>query len=353
MPTSKLQSKPQSLSTLNTFALSAKSTAYVAITAAEQLTPELLAGQPYLILGGGSNLLLAEDFNGLVLHNQIKGIERTERNNHYLLRVGAGENWHELVMYCGQQHIGGLENLALIPGLAGAAPVQNIGAYGVDFSDVCDYVDVVDLDNGERRRLDAGECEFGYRCSVFKHQRRYFITHIGLKLHKEWQPRLGYGELNEWAKSLTTAVMPQQIANQICQIRLKKLPDPAVLANAGSFFKNPVIAVDHAERLLERYPDMPCYPAGQGKKLAAGWLIDQCGLKGFAIGDAQVHQRQALVLVNKGHATAGQLLQLAVEIRRQVKATFAVTLEPEVNIVGEQGYLSLDEAVAHMEKKDV
>ena len=332
----------QQLQSLNTLALPSLASRYLVIHDAGQLRSlPVDTEQPYLILGGGSNLLLAEDFDGLVLHNAIKGIALAETDDAWHLHVGGGENWHQLVQWCVSRDLGGLENLALIPGLAGAAPVQNIGAYGVEFGQLSEYVDAVDLRSGESRRFTPQECDFGYRHSRFKTQRYYFITHIGIRLPKNWQPVVAYGELKQWAAQCSAPLTPERLADQVCRIRAAKLPDPDQLANAGSFFKNPVVPAELAEALTGRFPEMPSYPAPGGVKLAAGWLIDRCGLKGYAEGDARVHERQALVLVNRGQASARQMLSLAKTVRQRVIDEFGVTLEPEVNIIGARGYISL------------
>ena len=332
----------QQLQSFNTLALPSLASRYLMIHDAGQLQSTAMdTDQPYLILGGGSNLLLAENFEGLVLHNGIRGIALTETDDARHLHVGGGENWHQLVQWCVARGIGGLENLALIPGLAGAAPVQNIGAYGVEFAQLCEYVDVVDLRSGESRRFLPHECDFGYRHSRFKLERHYFITHIGIRLSKSWQPVVAYGELKQWAAACEEPITPSQLAEEVCRVRAAKLPDPGKLANAGSFFKNPVVPVELADALTRQFPAMPRYPAPDGVKLAAGWLIDRCGLKGYAEGDAQVHERQALVLVNRGRASARQMLSLAAAVRRRVADEFGVALEPEVNIIGARGYIGL------------
>ena len=300
---------------------------------------------PRLVLGGGSNVLFTCDFAGLVLVNRLKGIRVEDEGDHWLLHVAAGENWHELVCHCLQQGMPGLENLALIPGCVGAAPVQNIGAYGVELARFCAYVDTLRWGDGAAERISADDCRFGYRDSIFKHeyQESHLIVAVGLRLPKQWQPVLSYGPL----AALGDRATPQAVFDIVCDTRKAKLPDPAVLGNAGSFFKNPVVATALADRLKADYPSMPLYPAGEGQaKLAAGWLIDQCGLKGYAIGQAAVHQEQALVLVNRGGARAADLLALAAHVRDTVAARFGVTLEHEVRFMGAQGEVFLHEVMA-------
>lgn len=291
--------------------------------------------QPRLVIGGGSNLLLSCDFAGLALIIRLKGIEVTETAAAWHLHVAAGEDWPALVAWSLQQGMPGLENLALIPGCAGAAPVQNIGAYGVELAQVCEYVEAFNLLTGRLERLPAEACGFGYRESRFKGewQHSHIITGIGLRLNKSWQPHCQYGPLAELIQPTAPAIYAR-----ICQLRQSKLPDPAVLGNAGSFFKNPTVPLVLAQTLKANYPQMPLYPAEEGMaKLAAGWLIEQAGLKGYRLGQAAVHQQQALVLVNLGGATAGELLQLARHVRQTVQARFGLWLEHEVRIMGAQG----------------
>lgn len=292
---------------------------------------------PILILGEGSNVLFLEDFSGQVLINRIRGIEIKETGHSWHLHVGAGENWHQLVKFCLQKGIAGLENLALIPGCAGSAPIQNIGAYGVEFQQLCEYVSIVHLPTGKQIELSADECAFGYRDSVFKHRYHdeYAIVAIGLRLDKLWQPVLTYGDL---VKLNPETVTPAQVFDAVCHMRRSKLPDPAVKGNAGSFFKNPVIDDKKAKTLLQVYPHMPCYPQAEDKvKLAAGWLIDRCELKGFSVGGAMVHRQQALVLINEDNASGQDIVALARTVRQRVGEKFDIWLEPEVRFIGAQG----------------
>ena len=247
----------------------------------------------------------------------------------------VGENWHQLVEWSLSQGIDGLENLALIPGCAGSAPIQNIGAYGVEFKDVCDYVDVLNLNTGEQFRLQANECEFGYRESIFKHRyaQGYVITAVGLKLAKNWQPILKYGSLVNFDPQTVTA---KQVFDEVCHIRRSKLPDPKEFGNAGSFFKNPVVSAEQFAKIQKQVENLPHFPQLDGSvKLAAGWLIDQCHLKGFQIGGAAVHQQQALVLINKGNATGQDVVKLAHHIRQTVADKFGVYLQPEVRFMAQ------------------
>lgn len=335
-------SKPlTSLREYTTFALPAQAERIVQADSAAALLMQWQSAQarqqPVLILGGGSNVLLMEDFAGCVILNRILGIQVREEAQSWHLHVGAGENWHDLVRYTLDYAMPGLENLALIPGCAGSAPIQNIGAYGVEFQHVCEYVDVLDLRNGDQQRLLADECAFGYRESIFKHGYRdgYAIIAVGLRLNKCWQPHLSYGDL---ARLDVATVTPRAVFDAVCQMRRSKLPDPAQSGNAGSFFKNPVVEEATALAIRQQYPQMPYYPQPDGRvKLAAGWLIDRCALKGWRIGGAAVHRQQALVLINEEHATAADVIALARHVRQCVGETFAVWLEPEVRFISAQG----------------
>ncbi len=301
--------------------------------------------QPFILLGEGSNVLFLEDFSGTVVLNRIKGIEIHEQENAWKIHIGAGENWHDLVESTLEKGIAGLENLALIPGMAGSAPIQNIGAYGVEFKDVCEYVDVLNLNSGETQRLSREECAFSYRDSIFKHyyQQGHAIIAVGLHLDKQWRPVLTYGDLTRLDPATFTA---QEVFNAVCHMRKTKLPDPRVTGNVGSFFKNPLIGHEQTDRLMSIYPDMPHYPQADGDvKLAAGWLIDQCQLKGFRIGGAAVHQQQALVLINAEHATSRDITELAKTVRARVGEKFDVWLEPEVRFIGAQGECNAVEAI--------
>ncbi|HFZ8996996.1 TPA: UDP-N-acetylmuramate dehydrogenase [Citrobacter freundii] len=302
--------------------------------------------QPVLILGEGSNVLFLDSFNGTVIINRIKGIEVTERADAWYLHIGAGENWHQLVQHALQFGMPGLENLALIPGCVGSSPIQNIGAYGVELQQVCDYVDCIELATGTPHRLSAKECRFGYRDSIFKHeyQDRFAIVAVGLRLAKQWQPVLTYGDLTRLDPATVT---PRQVFDAVCHMRTTKLPDPKVNGNAGSFFKNPVVAAEVAQVLLAQFPHAPHYPQADGSvKLAAGWLIDQCHLKGFTSGGAAVHRQQALVLINTGNATSQDVINLAHHVRQQVGERFDVWLEPEVRFIGPAGEVNAVEIIA-------
>lgn len=284
---------------------------------------------PLTVLGGGSNLILPERLPGLVVQPALRYWWLESQGNQSLVHVGAGVEWHPLVMALAQRGLWGTENLALIPGHCGAAPIQNIGAYGVELCDVVAAVQVLFLDTGHQATLTPEECAFGYRDSLFKGglQGRVVITGLTLRLSRTPQPRLAYGDL---AQRVAANPTPLSIAEAVCAIRREKLPDPALLHNAGSFFKNPVVTAGQAQALLATSPDMPHFTLKDGHvKLAAGWLIDQCGLKGWRQGHFGVHERQALVLVHFGGGSADELLAFAEQVAVRVADRFGVVLERE------------------------
>lgn len=332
------------LKQFNSFALEAKAKSICLAGSAELIYQQWCDARkqqlPVLILGGGSNVLFIEDFDGAIILNRIVGISVTEQPGFWHVYAGAGENWHQLIGSLLNQGIYGAENLALIPGCVGSAPIQNIGAYGVELKDLCEYVDTLDLTTGNTSRLLAEECRFGYRDSIFKHeyQNTYVIVGVGLKLSKQWSPKLTYGDL---ALLDPQTVTPQQVFNSVCNTRRMKLPDPSVTGNAGSFFKNPIISADKAQQLKQQYPSCPQYFQDDGSiKVAAGWLIDQCGLKGYELGGAAVHTKQALVLINKNHATGCDIVNLAKYVSQTVHGRFGIMLEPEVRFIGKRGEIN-------------
>ena len=291
----------------------------------------------WMVLSGGNNILFTEDYDGVLLTPVSQCIEPVEENDEQVVvRVGAGVEWDDLVAWAVERGLWGLENLSLIPGKAGAAPVQNIGAYGAEAKDVIRSVRFYDTAEGAMRTLGREECAFGYRESIFKQELkgRVVITEIEIELSKRANPRLGYGDVEREVERLGGATLAN-IREAICSIRRSKLPDTAVLGNAGSFFKNPVVERAVAERLLADYPEMPHYAAADPAKvkLAAGWLIDRAGLKGYREGAVGVHERQALVLVNHGGATGGEVIALARKVQAVVKQTFGVEIDTEVNIL--------------------
>lgn len=306
---------------------------------AEEL-PELFAKygtESWYVLSGGNNILFTKDVDPLLITPCDDRIEIIEENNTTVrVKVGAGVEWDDLVAWSVDRGLWGIENLSLIPGKAGAAPVQNIGAYGVEAKDAIRSVDMYFVEGGNFVTLAAEHCDFGYRESVFKHslKGRVVITAIEIELSKEPNPRLGYGDVIREVEARGGATLAN-IRDAICSIRRSKLPDTAVLGNAGSFFKNPIVEREVAERLLSEYPDMPHYPAQEeGKvKLAAGWLIDKSGLKGYKEGNVGVHERQALVLVNLGGATGGEVIAFAHKVMAKVYDKFGIEIAPEVNIL--------------------
>jgi UDP-N-acetylmuramate dehydrogenase len=293
---------------------------------------------PKFVLGGGSNIILTRDMPQIVLKVEVRGVRLVEeRTDAWIVEAGAGENWHELVAHTLAQGWPGLENLALIPGTVGAAPVQNIGAYGVELKDRFESLDAVDLVTGRTSTLWPEICAFGYRDSVFKHSLagRSVITRVRFRLPKPWQPVLGYLELErKMFETGITAPNAQQIFDWVCAIRRAKLPDPALIGNAGSFFKNPVVTPEQCRDIIGRDPEVVHYPMPDGSvKLAAGWMIDACGWKGKSIGQAGVYEKQALVLVNRGHAIGSEVMTLARAIQESVYGRFGIRLEHEPVVV--------------------
>jgi UDP-N-acetylmuramate dehydrogenase len=297
-----------------------------------------------LILGGGSNLLFTQDFNGVVLKNEIRGLEllTNEATDDTLpVRAGAGESWHGLVEFTLNQGLSGIENLSLIPGTVGAAPLQNIGAYGAELRDTFDRLEALEIATGNSRTFQAEECGFGYRESVFKNtlKNQFIVTSVVLRLHRQPRANVRYGALQETLaqQGVTGAPTPQEVSRAVVAIRRSKLPDPADIGNAGSFFKNPEIPQAQFDALKARFADVPGYPVPGGVKVPAGWLIEQAGWKGTRRGDGAgthgVHDRQALVLVHHGGATGNDLRALAHDIIASVQQRFGIELHPEVNIL--------------------
>ncbi len=355
-----LVEKNVSLQPHNSFGIAARALQLVRVASpadvAAVLADPALQSAPKFVLGGGSNIVITGDVRPLVLKVEIMGrrlVAETERA--WIVEAGAGENWHELVAWTLAQGLPGLENMALIPGTVGASPVQNIGAYGVELQDRFESLDAVDLDTGRPFTLDAAQCAFGYRDSVFKHAPtapgeagrpglagKALITHVRFALPKPWKPVLGYADLErrmaQEGLSDARQVSAQQVFDWVCAIRRAKLPDPAVLGNAGSFFKNPTVSPDQCADIIARDPKVVHYPMPDGSiKLAAGWLIDACGWKGKAVGNAAVYEKQALVLVNKGGlqnpVTGGEVMTLAKAIQTSVYERFGIRLETEPVVV--------------------
>ncbi len=313
---------------------------YAPITRPEELatiTVDSSLPAKRFVLGGGSNVLLTHNLHGIVLHNKIKGIEKVKENaDHVWVTVGAGEVWHDFVMYAIANHWAGIENLALIPGTVGAAPIQNIGAYGVEVKAVIDCVTGWHWDMKQLVPFYNSECAFGYRDSIFKHQLKdkVFITSVTFRLNKKPNYNTSYGAIEqELQKMGITEPSIAAIADAVIAIRSSKLPNPREIGNAGSFFKNPTIPIEQYNILKETFPTIPSYPVNEESvKVPAGWLIEQCGWKGFRAGDAGVHEKQALVLVNYGHATGGAVWDLSDNILKTVHDKFHIQLEREVQV---------------------
>ncbi|MBW8243757.1 UDP-N-acetylmuramate dehydrogenase [Muricauda oceani] len=330
-----------SLKNYNTFGIDVKARFFVEITGLVQLQKvlELKAYPKKFIISGGSNMLLTKDIDALVVHINLKGITVVEENENFVeVKAMAGENWHELVMWSLEQGYGGLENLSLIPGNVGTAPIQNIGAYGVELKDVFVSCAAMDVKTGELEGFDNEACEFGYRESIFKNEAKdkYIITSVVLKLtKKDHVLHTGYGSIeNELKNKGIVHPTIRDISDAVIAIRRSKLPDPKEIGNSGSFFKNPVISQKAFDRFIKKHPNAPFYEMDDNEfKIPAGWLVEQCGFKGKRFGDAGVHDKQALVLVNHGTATGKEILDLSKKIQDEVQKTFKIKIQPEVNII--------------------
>ncbi|MCR4613324.1 MAG: UDP-N-acetylmuramate dehydrogenase [Bacteroidaceae bacterium] len=320
----------------NTFSISVKAEEYVeydSVADLQNLVPRL-DGRRVLHIGGGSNLLFTRDFDGIVLHSRILGIEVMEADvRSVLVRVGAGMVWDDFVAEALRRGWYGAENLSLIPGEVGASAVQNIGAYGVEVKDLIERVECVDLQSGEVCVFDNATCRYAYRSSIFKQEwrGRYAVTHVQYRLSTTFVPHLDYGNIRAHLEGDTTAEAVREV---IIRVRREKLPDPVVMGNAGSFFVNPVVPREQFEALRQTYPAMPFYEVDNGVKIPAGWLIEQSGWKGRALGPAAVHDRQALVLVNRGGATGEDVLRLSEAVCAAVQQKFGISIHPEVNVIG-------------------
>ncbi len=330
-----------SLKSYNTFGIAAKARFFISVATVSELK-EALASPLHptkFILGGGSNMLLTKDIDALVIHINLKGIEvLSKEKNHVTVRVMAGENWHEFVLHTLQQGWGGLENLSLIPGNVGTAPIQNIGAYGVELKDRMVSCKAVAVADGTEHTFSLEACEFGYRNSIFKHRLKgqFVITEVVFQLTKhEHDLHTEYGAIREQLKTHgITEATPKDIAQAVIAIRQQKLPDPKTLGNSGSFFKNPIISKADFDRFQVLFREAPYYTVSETEiKIPAGWLIEQAGFKGKRFGDAGVHKNQALVLVNHKNATGEEIWNLAMKIQKAVYERFGITIEPEVNII--------------------
>lgn len=326
-----------SLLPYNTFGIDVKASTFIEYESVEDVQNLVTRlHTPYIILGRGSNMLFTQDFNGTVLHCGIQGIE--QEGQHVI--VGAGVVWDEFVGWTVAHGLSGVENLSLVPGEVGAAAVQNIGAYGVEVKDVVEWVEYVDLLDGSLIRKKGSELGYSYRQSIFKQdlKDKVAVTHVCFKLNTIFQPWLEYGGLKKClAESLgegfESHLTPADVRNTVIAIRRAKLPDPAVLGNAGSFFMNPIVSRDQFIAIQKDYPQMPYYEQGGGVKIPAGWLIEQCGWKGRALGRAGVYERQALVIVNLGGAMGKDIVSLSDAVRHDVKERFGIDISPEVRII--------------------
>ncbi len=331
-----------SLKSYNTFGIDVKA-AFMAEFINPQELISLINNSTYsnlskLVLGGGSNILFTKNFEGLVLKNNIPGIEIIEdRGEDVLVKAGAGVKWHSLVTWCIDKGLGGIENLSLIPGNTGAAPIQNIGAYGVEIKDTFHQLEAVDITTGTASSYNRRQCEFGYRDSIFKKalKGKVVITSVTFALTRNPVLKLSYGAIEQQLKSMGIAIPDvKAVSDAVCAIRRSKLPDPVQIGNAGSFFKNPEISEIEIEALRKLYPGIVSFPLPGGNvKVAAGWLIEQCGWKGKVIGNTGSHKDQALVLVNYGNASGNEIWDLALTIQKSVREKFGVLIEPEVNVM--------------------
>lgn len=329
------------LKNLNTFGIECTARWFAAFNTIDDLldllTQPEVQKHPQLILGGGSNILFTRPFDGVVLKNNLLGIEVVaETEDHFFVKAAAGEIWHQFVMHCIHQQYAGVENLALIPGCVGASPMQNIGAYGVEIKDVFHSLEAVHVKERNIKTFDLTECAFGYRESVFKQKEKnqWVITSVTFRLNKHPRLKTGYGAIEEELDRMNLdQITIKDVAKAVIQIRSSKLPDPNVLGNAGSFFKNPVVPIDTYNTIKAHYPTAPCYPISETEvKVPAGWLIEQAGWKGMKRITHGVHDKQALVLVNLGNARGEEILQLSADIIEDIQNKFNITLEREVNI---------------------
>jgi len=329
-----------SLKEYNTFGIDALAKYFSAFQTAEQLKEiiENKKAESKMILGGGSNILFTKNYDGLVLKNEIDGINIVDEDDQFVfITAGAGVKWHSFVMYCVNQNLGGVENLSLIPGNVGASPMQNIGAYGAEIKDVFYELKALHLNEKSIHKFSSAECEFGYRESVFKkkYKDEFAILNVTFRLRKNPVFNISYGAIETELKKMHVETLSvKAISDAVIQIRLSKLPDPSVIGNAGSFFKNPVITKEQMEKIQQHHLNLPFYKADEENfKIPAGWLIEQCGWKGFRKGDAGCYEKQALVLVNYGNATGKEIYSLSEEIKLSVNEKFQIELEREVNIL--------------------
>jgi UDP-N-acetylmuramate dehydrogenase len=323
--------------------VSAKAAYFVEVHTLSELKEAVSFGEAnnleLLVLGGGSNILFKANFNGLVILNSIRGMSFTSKGDFiHEVKASSGENWHDLVLFCVKKGLAGIENLSLIPGSVGAAPIQNIGAYGVELQDVFLSLEAMMVSTGEIKSFSKEECNFGYRDSIFKNELKgkAIITSVTIQLSTNAKPNTSYKSLSDLlAKKGISNPSIKDVSEAVIEIRKSKLPDPKEIGNTGSFFKNPIISVDHFNQLKSQYPEIPSYPVTERQvKVPAGWLIDKDGWKGKREGEAGVHEKQALVLVNHGNASGKEIWNLASQIRLSIEKRFNISLTPEVNIIG-------------------
>ncbi|MBC3767913.1 UDP-N-acetylmuramate dehydrogenase [Neptunicella marina] len=327
------------LQLLHTFSLPSQACNLITLESVDSVKLALPLSVPFVLLGQGSNTVFTGDFKGTVYQIKLFGIDVIERENDYILNVAAGESWHAFVQYCLNKEIYGLENLALIPGTVGAAPVQNIGAYGREVSDFIQRVDFIELKSGELKSLTCAQCKFSYRDSIFKHElyNKVVIVNVQFAIPKVWKAETSYGELKELDNPSA-----KDIFNKVIEVRSEKLPDPARQGNAGSFFKNPYISLNTLKKIQSQWPDIPHFQVDSNHfKVPAAYLIDKLGFKGHKVGNVECHKRQPLVLINIGNATGEELLTIAREIKYKVKSVFGIELENEVRLVGQHGLIDL------------
>jgi UDP-N-acetylmuramate dehydrogenase len=331
-----------SLKPFNTFGIDVKADQFVEVNTVEELqvlcTTFNLAERKKLIIGGGSNILLTKDFDGMVIKMNLKGIDAIREDHNFVwVKAMSGENWHRFVQFCVDKNWGGVENLSLIPGCIGASPMQNIGAYGVEIKDTFEELFAIEIESGKLVKFNHAECKFGYRESIFKQEEKnkYIIVAVTFKLAKHAKLNTQYGAIQDTltSKGISNPSI-KDISEAVIEIRSSKLPDPKVLGNSGSFFKNPEISNAQFQTLKAQFPQIPGYSLpNEITKVPAGWLIEQCGWKGKRVGNTGAHKDQALVLVNYGGATGNEIYQLALDIQASVQEKFGITITPEVNVI--------------------
>lgn len=331
----------KSLKNYNTFGLDVRADFFTSVHSIDELITvwkdDRFSQTNKMFLGGGSNVLLTKDFQGLIIHNCLKGIEVVNRDENFVfVKAASGEGWHDFVLYCIDNGFGGVENMSLIPGSVGAGPMQNIGAYGVEMKDVFYELEALNLSTLQIEKFTNADCKFGYRESVFKNEKKnqFFIASVTFRLNLHPTVNTTYGAIQQQLQTMNVENPTiKNVSDAVIAIRSSKLPNPALLGNSGSFFKNPEVSSNEYERLKNEFPNVVAYPTNSGYKLAAGWLIEQCGWKGKVVGNCGSHKDQALVLVNYGNATGDEIYQLALSIQQSVLDKFNVRIVPEVNII--------------------